>query len=207
MILSTYDQNDRGPQGRFTPCGVTLFKGGSKSSSQQSSTTTTKDNSAVLEDTAINATDGSVAGRDGAIVAGGNIGSLSIIDGGAVSESFQFAEFFADRGFGFGSEALDFAGNTQGSANSFASDAQGSANSFALDAARRAYEFAEGVDEKNVGIINANIEANRQLTDKVITGILETAEPETTDIAKFSTGALVIAGLGAAYLFTRKKAS
>lgn len=195
MILSTYDPNDRGPQGRFTPCGVTLFKGGSKSSSQQSSTTTTKDNSAVLEDTAINATDGSVAGRDGAIVAGGNIGSLSIIDGGAVSDSFQFAEFFADRGFGFGSEALDFAGNTQGSANSFA-----------LDAAARAYEFAEGVDEKNVGIINANIEANRQLTDKVITGILETAEPETTDIAKFSTGALVIAGLGAAYLFTRKKA-
>lgn len=190
MILSTYDQNDRGPQGRFTPGGVTLFKGNSKSASQQS--TVTKDNSAVLEDTAINATDGSVAGRDGAIVAGGNIGSLSIIDGGA----FDFGEFLAELGFGFGSEALEFAANTQGSANSFA-----------LDAARRAYEFAEGVDEKNVGIINANIEANRQLTDKVITGILETAEPETTDIAKFSTGAIVIGGLGAAYLLTRKKAS
>ena len=201
MIFSTYDQNDRGPQSPFTPGGVTLFKGNSKSASQQS--TVTKDNSAVLEDTAINATDGSIAGRDGAIVAGGNIGSLSIIDGGA----FDFGEFLAEIGFGFGSEALDFATYAQGSANSFATDAQGSANSFALDAARRAYEFAEGVDEKNVGIINANIEANRQLTDKVITGILETAEPETTDIAKFSTGALVIAGLGAAYILTSKKAS
>lgn len=248
MIFSTYDPNDSGPRSRFSPGTASHFKGSSKSSSQQSSTT--KDNSAVLQDQAINGTDGSIAGQGNVSTTSGNV-NVNTLDGGAVSESLQFAEFLADRGFGFGTEALFTVGQANRDSLNFADGAMGRANSFALDSSNRAYDFsnnalnttglliqdsqrdaydfannaagfagmivgdttrgaldlAAGADQRALSWLNNANESNRQLTDKVISGIIETAEPETSDIAKFSTGALVIAGLGAAYLFTRKKAS
>jgi hypothetical protein len=156
---------------------------GSKSNSKSSQATTSKDNSAVVSDQAVNVTDGSQIIDGGLLGAGRDIEfgkqstiSISSLDGGAIENAFNFGEYLAD-------QTYNFAGQFSGSVLS----------------------FLEGSRQDDLNALNAGLTANRQLTEKVISTVAGQSEPETTDLSKFTIGALVVTGLAGAYILSRRE--
>jgi hypothetical protein len=172
----------------------------SKSSSSSSQTTnnvqTTKDNSAIVEDGGVNVADSSGV-------------TVSILDGNAINRAFDYSNNVTREGFdtveNIADRSLLNSEMLTREAFDFGELLANESFGFANDTVRSSFDYLDRARIDDLNILNSGIEANRQLTDKVVSTIAEQSEPEITDLSKYVTGAVVIVTLGSAFILSRKK--
>lgn len=140
---------------------VPLCKKKSSSKSSQSSSTTTKTNNAIVEDTAIQVTDGAIGARDNAVAVGNNSNvTIERLDAEIIDTSLSTVNDVVDTSIDAISDTVD-----------------------------SAFDFSGDVVGKFDGLSRATIEANSRTTDKVIAGLFNEAEQgrESEDVKTLQT--------------------